>query len=138
MSAQHSHQLIEQKFTKPQLQVYSFVSVLRVQHVESNCAGRGQPSSSSCGMKSVARASSTDGPAPADISDGRPLSQGLQSSHSWQWLIQKKIIQTISWDPAIWSCVLAKNMDALLNGGSNFCSVLGTVTFRCMQTTNKQ
>ena len=58
------------------------------------------------------------------------LPPGLQSSHSWQWLIQKKknsepfripgILQ--SWGAAFWPTTW------LLNGG-NFCRVRITVTF---------
>ena len=54
------------------------------------CAGRGQRRSYGCGIENEAPGSSADWPTLADIAECRLPNSGLQSSHSLQWLIQKK------------------------------------------------
>ena len=66
------------------------------------------------------------------------LPPGLQSSYSWQWLIQKKKkFRAFSGDPANGAAAFWPTT-WLLNGG-NFCRVriTGSNIFRCKQATNK-
>ena len=53
-------------------------------------AGRGQRRCYGCGIENEARDSSADCPAPTNIAECRLPNSGLRSSHSWQWLIQKR------------------------------------------------
>ena len=60
----------KQKFAKPQFQVYSFFSGLRVQHVEVALrARRVQRRCYVCGIENKPQCSSPDWPAPADIAE---------------------------------------------------------------------
>ena len=97
---------------KPQFQVCSFFSGLRVQHVEVKLrAGRGQRQCYGCGIENEARGSSADWPAPADIAE---CCHQIQVSELPLLAVAdskaKKKFRAFSGDPAMRSCVLANNV----------------------------
>ena len=119
MSAQRSWS--KQKFAKPQFQVYSFFSGLRVQHAEVELrAGRGQRRCHGCRIENEARGSSADQPAPAVIAECcHQVSRAHTAGSGW-FKRRKKSSEPfpgiLQWEAAFWPTTW------LLNGG-NFCRV---------------
>ena len=82
----HSTHLIQAKVRKASVPSFFFF----LWTSRSTCGSRSARWTRTVVCSNEAQGSSADWPAPADIAECRLPNSGLQSSHSWYWLIQKK------------------------------------------------